>query len=100
MSTGDQKKLELILRECEVHARRLKHARAVCDPWFPLNKTSYSSLTDNEIAHVDQLIYRYTKLQDALGAKLFPQIVSHLREDAESLTVIDRLAQLERAHAF
>lgn len=100
MSTGNQKKLELILRECDIHAHRLTHARTVCDSWFPLDKTSYSSLTEHQIAHVDQLIYRYTKLQDALGGKLFPQIVSHLREDAESLTVIDRLAQLERANAI
>ena len=100
MSANDQKKLELILRECGIHARRMEHARGVCDSWFPLDEASYSSLTDDQIAHVDQLIYRYTKLQDALGAKLFPLIVGHLREDAESMTVIDKLAQLERAHAI
>ena len=100
MSAHDQNKLEMILRECGIHARRLEHARGVCDPWFPLNGVSYSNLTDDQIAHVDQLIYRFTKLQDALGAKLFPLIAGHLREDADTMTVIDKLAQLERAHAI
>lgn len=62
MSTGDQTKLELILHECGIHARRMEHARGVCGSWFPLDGKSCSSLTDNQIAHVDQLIYRYTKL--------------------------------------
>ena len=45
-------------------------------------------------------MYRFTKLQDALGAKLFPAITAVLREDATSLTVFDMLAELEKAGAL
>jgi hypothetical protein len=100
MNSGDSQKLQAILHECAVHARRIGHARQKCAPLFPLTVESYRNLAEDDIAHVDQLIYRYTKLQDALGAKLFPLIVGHLREDAESLTILDKLTQLERARAI
>lgn len=63
MNTGDTQKLQAILHECAVHARRIEHARQTCAPLFPL-------------------------------------IVGHLREDAESLTIWDKLTQLERARAI
>lgn len=100
MNDGDQAKLQSTLHECDIHAGRVEYARGQCSRLFPLTKDSYRALSNEQIAHVDQLIYRYTKLQDALGAKLFPVIVGYLREDAESLTVFDRLAQLERAQVI
>lgn len=48
MSENDRRKLQTILRECDIHARRIEHARRVCASWFPLNTVSYKSLTDNE----------------------------------------------------
>ncbi len=100
MSEGDRVKLNAILHECDRHAHRMKYARTTCSPLFPLTVDSYQNLPDEDVAHLDQLIYRYMKLQDALGAKLFPTIVAHLREDAESLTILDKLDQLERAEAI
>ncbi len=100
MNQGGQEKLMAILRECDVHAGRVEYARGECSRLFPLTSDSCRTLSDDEVAHVDQLIYRFTKLRDALGAKLFPAIVGYLREDAESLTVLDRLAHLERAQVI
>lgn len=100
MNDGDHAKLQAILHECDRHARRIEYARNVCSRLFPLTEDSYRDLPDEDVAHLDQLIYRYMKLQDALGAKLFPAIVAHLREDAESLTILDKLDQLERVHAI
>ncbi|MEX2443253.1 MAG: hypothetical protein WD492_06600 [Alkalispirochaeta sp.] len=100
MSLGEREKLQAILHECDTHARRIQHAQRACSPLFPLTSDSYRALTEDDIAHLDQLVYRYTKLQDAMGAKLFPHIVAHLREDADSLTVLDKLAHLERAHVI
>ena len=97
MREGTGEKIQAILRECEVHVRRVEYARVQCSRFFPLTDSSYKLLGDDDIAHIDQLIYRYTKLQDAMGAKLFPSIVGYLREDADSLTVFDKLAQLERS---
>jgi hypothetical protein len=86
-----------ILHECEAHQKRIRQAKARCGDFFPLNPESYAALTDEQVEHVDQLVYRFSKLQDALGSKLFPAIVSAVREDAASLTVLDGLNELERA---
>ena len=93
-------RFEAILNECTAHTRRLNQAVSRCGAFFPLSSTTYAELSDDQVEHVDQLVYRFTKLQDALGAKLFPLIASVLREDAESLTVFDVLAELEKAGAI
>ncbi len=40
---------------------------------------------------MDQLIYRYSKLQDLMGRKLFVLILQGLGEDTEDLPFIDGL---------
>lgn len=100
MTQGERGKLNAILHECDVHAGRVKYARNAWSRFFPLTVDTYQNLSDEEIAHIDQLIYRYTKLQDALGAKMFPAIVGYFREDAGSLTIRDKLAHLERIEAI
>lgn len=90
-------RLREILHEISVHTRRIATASASCNSLFPLTGDRYRGLSDDEIAHIDQLLYRFTKLQDALGAKLFPALVGLLREDAASMTVIDKLQVLEQA---
>jgi hypothetical protein len=100
MNEDERTKVSVILHECDVHAGRIEYARSVCSTFFPLTAETYRALSDEQIAHIDQLIYRYTKLQDSLGAKLFPLIVAQIREDAESLTILDKLDQLERIDAI
>lgn len=100
MTNGYTERINAILRECAIHSERLESARTKCGAFFPLDATSYPELTADQIEHIDQLVYRFTKLQDALGAKLFPGIASALREDAEALSVMDTLALLEKVGAI
>ena len=86
-----------ILHEISVHTRRIETASVSCNALFPLTGDRYVGLSDDEIAHVDQLLYRFTKLQDAIGAKLFPAVVGLLRDDAAAMTVIDKVQVLEQA---
>ena len=89
-----------LIHECEVHKKRINQAVEKCKPFFPLSSTEYESLTDTQVEHIDQLVYRFSKLQDALGAKLFPAVVSVLREDSASLTMYDKINELEKAGAI
>ena len=45
---------------------------------------------------LDQFAYRYTRLQDDLGAKLMPAVLRALQEDIPSLSMLDRLNRLEQ----
>lgn len=45
---------------------------------------------------VDQILFRYAKLQDALGERLIPATLAVLREPFEDRPVRDRLNRLEK----
>jgi len=45
---------------------------------------------------LDQFAYRYTRLQDDLGARLIPAILRLLGEEIALLPMLDRLARMEQ----
>ncbi|MGE0430539.1 MAG: hypothetical protein AB7P11_21255 [Hydrogenophaga sp.] len=63
----------------------------------PLDAARLERLNDNETRIVDQFIYRYTCLQDALGQKAFKTLLEASQEPlAQGATFLDRLHALER----
>ena len=65
---------------------------------FPLDVNKYLFLTDDEIEHIDQMVYRFSKLQDSIGERLFKSVLIFLEEDIKNkpfLDVLNRLEQLE-----
>ena len=44
----------------------------------------------------DQILYRFTKLQDAMGERLVPATLAWLREPHEDWSMRDRLDRLEK----
>ena len=79
-----------------MHIKRLKYAIDNTKDLFQLTQDSYKDLDDKNIEHIDQLIYRFTKLQDAMGLRLFPAILEQMGEEAVSRSFIDRLNRLEQ----
>ncbi len=67
---------------------------------FPLDKEKYKQLQPEELSFMDQLIFRFSKLQDSMGGKLFPSILENLGEDIRELPFIDRLAKLEKLNVI
>lgn len=63
------------------HSHRILYARGKMKVFFPLTTVSrYHNLSDEEIEHIDQLVYRFQKLQDDMGNKLFKSVVANLGE--------------------
>jgi len=62
---------------------------------IPLNIDEYLSMDDIQISFVDQLIYRFSKLQDTMGEKIFPSILLLSEENVKNKTFIDILNRLE-----
>jgi len=85
-----------VLAECDLHIERINHAFAYTKRLLPLNHGNFENLTDDDITYLDQLIYRFMKLQDAMGEKLFPLTLSLLGEQVESKPFIDILNRLEK----
>ncbi|MBF0159678.1 MAG: hypothetical protein HQL58_09125 [Magnetococcales bacterium] len=61
-----------------------------------LSREKIECLNRMERRLLDQFAYRYTRLQDDMGARLLPAILQLLGEDVASMSVIDRLNRLEQ----
>jgi len=45
---------------------------------------------------LDQFAYRYTRMQDDMGARLVPAILRALGEEVSAMSTLDRLDRLEQ----
>lgn len=90
-------KVEKILNECDKHLLRINSSCRHMSSFMPLTKQRYLELTEQNITDLDQFLYRFAKLQDAVGEKLFPAILLFLREEKiRSKSFIDILNRLEK----
>jgi transcriptional regulator with XRE-family HTH domain len=88
--------IESSLSECEAHLDRLRHGAKVLADVFPLSEERLSALNDEKLAHLDQFIYRFTKLQDSMARRLLPSLYTWLENDPSPRPFIDILNRLEQ----
>lgn len=89
-------KLERTLRECESHLLRLNSAYSKMQHFMPLTAERYEKLTEDEIEHIDQYLYRFSKLQDTIGERLFKFTLDSLGENTAKKSFIDIFNKLEQ----
>ncbi|QEN05593.1 hypothetical protein EW093_13005 [Thiospirochaeta perfilievii] len=83
------------IHECNQHKLRLSKAKRHLEKIMPLNEKNYKNLDDISMGFIDQLIFRFSKLQDTMGDKLFSSFLVLTGEDIKKMTFIDRLNRLE-----
>lgn len=84
--------------ECDSHLARSRRAWGLLDAFFPLTTDELKSASEEQIEHIDQFVYRFTKLQDSMGARLLPSLYAWNEEHYEPKPfrdVLNRLEQLE-----
>lgn len=69
-------------------------------PRFPLKPGDLNTLGDTDQAVMDQLILRFSKLQDAMGTRLFASVLDLLQEPGDLSAFIDKLNRLEKLGAI
>jgi hypothetical protein len=89
-------KLEKIFYECDKHIERINSASEKMKSFMPLDKIRYETLDNDEVVYIDQFLFRFAKLQDAMGQKLFKNILIFLKEDIENKPFIDLLNIMEK----
>jgi len=89
-------KLIETLAICDLHHQRMIFAWESIKKHFPLTETTLGGISPLELALFDQLIYRFSKLQDSMGSRLFKQVLEALEEDISGLPFIDILYKLEK----
>lgn len=93
-------KVQKALKECELHLKRMSYARRKLAPLMPLDEQAYLALSEESIESLDQYIFRYIKMQDAMGERLFRQMLDLLEEPARSQPFLDKLNRLEQLGAI
>lgn len=89
-------KLTETLAVCDLHHQRMMFAFDNVKKYFPLTESNFGQISQLEMALFDQLIYRFSKLQDGMGTRLFKQLLEALEEDVSGLPFIDILFKLEK----
>jgi len=80
---------------CTIHVERMSFAYRKIEAYFPLTVGKYDQLAEEELSFIDQLIFRFSKLQDSMGGKLFPCLLDNLGEETRGIPFLDLLSKLE-----
>ncbi|MFI4918401.1 MAG: hypothetical protein ACHP65_02480 [Legionellales bacterium] len=91
-------KVKKALYECELHQKRIKYALNKLKKFMPLTVQHYKNLKEDQIETLDQFLYRFSKLQDVIGQRLFSGILELLEEPFKEMSFLDRLNRLEQLH--
>lgn len=85
---------------CQCHAERLQWAMQYLSQHFPMSANDLQQLNDVELAVLDQFSTRFAKLQDTMGAKLFPAVLELTKEQGQLVVFLDKLYRLEKIGAI
>ena len=67
---------------------------------FPLAKVGCEAFDDDHVSYLDQFLYRFSKLQDSIGQKLFKAVLSYKKEDVLNKSFIDIVNRLEQLQSL
>jgi len=81
---------------CNRHAKRMQWAKDTLQLHVPFSGANVTALSNLDHAVLEQFTTRFSKLQDAMGAKLFPGLLDLVKEPSDSLTFVDKLNRLEK----
>jgi hypothetical protein len=94
-NTPEQLALHHSLALCQGHADALQDA--LQDIRIRgMGVDDYAHLSKEDRRLFDQFAYRYTRLQDDMGAKLVPAVLKALGEDVAPMSALDRFTRLEQ----
>ncbi len=96
LMTHKESKLVETIHECNRHLEMLNKVSKELQSIFPLNIESYDSLDIDQIGTMDIFLFRFTKLQDTMGAKLFPMALDETGENLDGLSFIDKISLLHK----
>jgi len=101
-----RERLNSSLQKCSMHLNRLHYASSQVYRLFPLTSDTYFTFSDATVGNIDQLIFRFTKLQDEIGNNTFRLLLEYLQEDIadkpfrDILNILERLNIIESADAW
>ena len=83
------------LYECNRHCQKIEDAKEYLSNIIPLTSDSYAKIDKITSSFIDQLIFRFSKLQDSVGEYVLRNILILEKEDVKKLTFLDILNRFE-----
>ena len=87
-------KTQFIIDEIKLHVNRIEAILPEIQSWLPLKQEDFNDI--EKVKTIDSFIYRFIKIQDKMGEKLFLVILKLLQEYKSNMSFIDILNRLER----
>ena len=78
------------------HASRLEKAFAEISYLSPLTPEKIENLSEKDLNFLDILVFRFMKLQDLIGGKIFSIVLQTVKENTEGTTTLDRINLMEK----
>ena len=83
-----------IVDKIRLHQKRLSHALEEIQGWDELVPEMFDDF--EKVKTIDTFIYRFSKMQDMMGDKLFKLFLDEIGEYKESMSLVDVLDKLEK----
>lgn len=83
-----------IFEELNIHFKRIDALIPQINEYLPLNEEDFENT--EIVKTLDSFIYRFIKVQDRMGDKLFPEYLRIMQEYKPNMPLIDMLNTLER----
>jgi len=83
------------LYECDKHIEKLNDAKEYLAFIMPLTMERYLEIDKIQSSFIDQLNFRFSKLQDTIGESILKGVLILSKEDVKKMTFIDILNRLE-----
>ena len=83
------------LYECDKHIEKLNDAKEYLSNKMPLTLADYLQIDKIQSSFIDQLNFRFFKLQDTIGESILKGILILTKEDVKKMTFLDILNRLE-----
>ncbi len=97
MNLGDR--LEHHIKIADIHSTRLRAGLQKINTFLPLKPSFIEFMDDDQVAVLDMISTRFTRLQDLIGVRIFPAILGILQEDVGSYRDnVNRLEKLKILH--
>jgi len=90
-----EKRLKLYFAEAKGHIDKIKKANAVLNEVMPINADTLESLSEARQDKLDILAFRFSKLQDILGDKIFRMVLEYSGFNTQR-SFVELLGELER----
>ena len=89
------KKIEFYFYEADKHIEKIQKSKEILNKYFPFSIDTLEELNEIEKDKLDVLVFRFSKLQDLIGEKLFRNILNLMGYNTQK-PFIEILSELER----